>query len=511
LSISDLRAGTRRSYFSIFTTSDSDASEAAFNPFDEDTHSSYAATSVESRHISYSSSTGRVTFGTGGEFLVVFDAPVTVSDASTVRGLILVNGSAVYTSEGMASTETIDPRNHTFHTLISVNSGDYLEVQIEQETADEDATAQNGTALTIIEAIGDYGSVLYTADANAAGSGPAEFTLFDSDNGGTVTSKLKNVAFATATGLLTPSNTRKFLMFSSLITEVGTSGDVTHKLYADGSSIDDLPGRVNTGSDPTELSYGFLKELTEDETTSARVIGAGTVTAQQGTAFTIFDFTNEGIEPSAYFSLTVDIDSDDLADGGKTCFRANKWTDYAYTARAGTIDGSTGIIYNETTGRFTVLNAGKYFVLWSLMIGTADSGERTVKVAKNGDDIYTAPFYMHQNHDPMEKTVCLILDLSADDYVTFVIVDGEGDIDAGTAITIFKIDDPDFRQETPASLITTDFTINSFGADTLGKQHDRATRQVPFCLGIPGPMSLRGRGFASTDEPHFVATGDKKN
>ena len=63
-----------------------------------------------------------------------------------------------------------------------------------------------------------------------------------------------------------------------------------------------------------------------------------------------------------------------------------------------------------------------------------------------------------------------------------------------------KIDDlKDLHvQSTPTdSLIADDFTINSFSINGLSPQYDRAgSEQVPFILGVPGPLSLRKRNSA---------------
>lgn len=479
------------SYFSIHNTSDTGAKNSEYNPFDEDEHSSHTYTSVSSPDITYDSSAGKVTFASDGVYLIVFDVPATVSAASAVGVKIKVNGSAIYTSEDISGHNAQDPRNYSCHTITSVNAGDYLEVTLlTSNTAT--VIAENGTSLILLKSNGDYGSLLYTADANAAGSGPAEFTLFDSDNGGTVQSTLSNVTFAAATGLLTPANTRKFLMLSTLIVEVGTNGEVVHKLYANGSAIDDLPGTVGTSSDPVEMSYGFLKSLTASQTASSRVIGAGTITAQKGTAFTLFDVSNTGTDPDAFLSFTVNADSNDLADGDDICFDSNKWGSYAKTDRV----TASGITYTADGGTFVVAEAGRYFILWTLMLGTADTGTRTITVKNGTTAIYTAPWYIHANTDPMEKTVCLIVDAAASDSFTFVITDGEAKIDAGTAITMFSVDNIYnlFVQDTSDPLLDDDFTINNYSLDTLGKQHDKlGTKQVPFALGSPGPLSLRGR------------------
>ncbi len=107
---------------------------SAFNPFDEDNYSSYGTYSVSrSPDISTDSSTGRVRFGVGGVYLVFFDSPITVSGATTVVLSLKLNGSAVYTGEGLITTDSLDPGNLSFHTMIEVKAGDYLEVNIDSK------------------------------------------------------------------------------------------------------------------------------------------------------------------------------------------------------------------------------------------------------------------------------------------------------------------------------------------------------------------------------------------
>tara|TARA_R110002020_G_scaffold188696_1_gene387425 strand:- start:329 stop:1852 length:1524 start_codon:yes stop_codon:yes gene_type:complete len=500
------------SYISIHTTADSNASASAFNLFDADNYSSFAATTVSSPDITFTSADGRITFAEAGTYLVIIDVPATVSAQTGIAAQIKVNGSAVYTSKYLFGINDADPFNYSFHTLVTVSAGAYLEALI--VTSDTDtALAENGTSIVIIRANNDYGSLTYTADANAAGSGPAEFTLFDSDSGGTVASTLNNVTFAAAAGTLTPANTRTFLMLSGLVTVAGSNGEVSLKLYANGSAIDDLAGMI-TSYEPVDITYGFLKTLTGGQTASARTIGAGTVTAGKGSSFTLLDITNKnGTNPSCLLSFTCDADSDDLADGTDICFDSNKWGSYAKTDQV----TASGITYTADGGTFVVSKAGRYFILWNLALGTADTGTRTISVKNGATTIYSAPMHMHANLDPMEKTTCLIVEAAKDDSFTFVITDGEAKIDAGTSITMFKVDDVREitkinKESTPTALISDDFTLNNYSIDSLGSQHEIIdTKQPPFIIGTPGPLSLRGRTFASDQKASVVSDGGKKN
>ena len=491
------------SYFSIFTGVDSTpATTDEFDPFDEDNYSSYTYTSVSSPDISYDSSVGKIYFAAAGVYLVIFGANLNVSAATGVQARIYRNGTQIYISDPIGLNHNNDPRDATFHMMVEVEKGDSMKVSLQTNDSDT-MLVQEGTSLVMLKASGDYGSLRYSADANAAGSGPAEFTLYDSDNGGTVQTELKNVSFAAATGLMTPTNTRKFLLLSTPILNVGTSGDITHKLYANGSSLDDLPGRVATGAlSPIDLSYGFLKDLTGAQTTSDRMIGAGTITVLRGSTFTIFDISNSGVDPSGYLALTVNGDSDAIGDSAeKICFDEDNWGTYASTVRSGAINGSTGITYTQADGKFTVGTAGKYFVLWTTALGTVTDATTTVRVRKNGAIHYTTPWFVDGSRDPLENTVALVIDADADDYLQFSIQiasGGDGKFDAGTAITIFRVDDiSNFLPEELASeLISDDYTINTYNNDVLSAQHDKITKQVPFILGTPGPISLRSRSTA---------------
>ena len=122
---------------------------------------------------------------------------------------------------------------------------------------------------------------------------------------------------------------------------------------------------------------------------------------------------------------------------------------------------------------------------------------------------------VHTSFDPVEKTICAIFDAEAGETFTFKLQGIRGKIAEGTGVTMVKIDDlKDLHvQSIPTdSLIADDFTINSFSAQGLSPQHDRVgTEQVPFALGVRGPMSLRGRRLVSTAAAANVSTGQKKN
>ena len=504
------------SYFSIATDADSNAlsgtPDLEENIFDENNYSSFTVTTVSSPDITFTSSDGKITFGAAGTYLLVGDLVWTVGANTDTTIKIYKNGISAYQMVPIPAFTSIDPPSATYNTILDIDAGDYIEVKVSTDDTGT-ITVQNGTTFVALKANGDYGNITYTSAANIGASATLE-VVGDSDLGGTVSTNLKNVTYTTNTGTLTPANTRPFLMLSTLAAIHNKQTEVSFFLYADGTAIDTTGATIHSNLDPQEVTYGVLKELTGNETASSRFRSStGKITLQTGTSFSIFDASNAGINPSAYISLAVNGDSDLHTTGDVICFDSNSWSSYAFTAHA----TATGITYTADGGTFVVGTSGKYFILWNLIIGSAgaSSTERTVKIKNGASTIYSAPWVFNQNFDPLEKTVCIIVDASAGDSFTFVVNAPDGKFDAGTAITMFKVDEVNdlYLQSSPTdSWIADDFTINGFSAEGLSPQHDRVVqKQVPFLLGVPGPMSLRGRILSTTETPSNVSTGKKKN
>ena len=509
------------SYFSIITTVDSNSlstggTDEQANVLLASNYSSFSANTVSSPDIEFDSTTGRITAKATGTYLLVFVPTITVAAGVGVTARINRNGSTVAVLENLVAFASTDPISATCHRILDLTAGDYIELTI-AATSTTAIQAQNGTSFTMLKANGDYASLAQSADGSA-GTANALEVIGDQDlaGSGNIATNLKNITYASGTGLLTPANTRPFLLLATLMGESNTTSEETAiELYANGSLIDGSSVIVHSGNDPNEESYGLLKTLTGGQTVSGRYRGGNTtaITTKKGTSFSVFDLSsNNGAgTPSAFISFAVAADSDSKGGGDSNAFDEDNWTSYSTTTHS----AATGITYTSSDGTFVVANAGKYLILWNLFVGSATfSVERTVKILKNGSAVYTTPLMVHTSFDPDEKTVCVILDADAGDSFTFVVNKLRGKIDNGTSITMVKIDDlKDLHvQSIPTdSLIADDFTINSFSAQGLSPQHDRAgTQQVPFALGVRGPMSLRGRRLDSTAPPPNVSIGTKK-
>ena len=507
------------SYFSIGIEADSnalsDTADEEENIFDEDSYGTFTTTIVSSPDITFTSSDGKITFGAAGTYLFVGDLSWVVGADTDTTIKIYKNGSAAYQMTAISAFTSLDPESVTYHTVLDIDAGDYIEVKVSTDDTGT-ITVQNGTTFVALKANGDYGSLTYTAAANAQSSNNDLDAVGDSDLGGTVATNLKNVTFTAAAGTMTPANTRPFLMLSTLVGEHSTNAEVAFSLYADGSALDTTSATIYTSLDPQETTYGMLKTLTADETASSRFQSvSGKVTIKGGTSFTIFDTSySGGTYPSAYLSLAVNADSNNNTTGDIICFDSNEWGSYADTDHV----NATGITFTADGGTFVVGAEGKYFILWNLIIGSVSSNstERTVKIKNGASVVYSAPWVFNNNFDPLEKTVCIIVDAAAGDSFTFVVNNPDGDFDAGTAITMFKVDDVSdlYIQTVPSDPpIENDYVINNYTIDSLSAQHDRTVQnQVPFILGSKTTLNLRGRRPFGDTSANSVAVeyGGKK-
>ena len=174
---------------------------------------------------------------------------------------------------------------------------------------------------------------------------------------------------------------------------------------------------------------------------------------------------------------------------------------------------ANGITFASSDGTFTIGEKGTYWIFYTAQISTASDATVTTKIKVNGTAIFTSAVHIDSLNDPMNRTHTTIVDCEAGASITTTIDSNSPNIQhlAGSSITIIRVPDWAHRETTPDALIAGDFTINTQKINTLSRQYDRMPDQVPFVLGTRGPLSLRGRSFATTETPPNVSTGEKKN
>lgn len=90
-------------------------------------------------------------------------------------------------------------------------------------------------------------------------------------------------------------------------------------------------------------------------------------------------------------------------------------TDYFHTGSVDANVTAVGIVYTNSDGRFTVDEDGKYEISCCLYIETGNAHSIQVKI--NGTQEWVASTYVHTSVDPIERSIRVILDLSAGDYI----------------------------------------------------------------------------------------------
>ena len=457
---------------------------------------------VTSPDLVFDDTLGRITANATGTYLFVYQLVLQSTSGTTIALQVRKNGSAEFFTAGTAGFSQLGESSTTCHGLIDLFATDYPEVGAGTSDTDE-FIVNTGTNFTLLKANGDYGNVKYTANASAGTANTLE-AIGDTQSaagGGTVVTNLKNVSISN--GLMTPSNTRPFLAFATLVGEhSATSGETELGIYANGSAIDGTSVNIRSFTDPDAQSFALLKNLTGGQTASGRYQASSgrTIATKNGSSFTIFDVSNNSgnNNPSAFLSFSIDGDSSALNGNNAILFRNNVYSSYSTVTHS----TATGITYTPSTGTFVPTSSGKYFVLINLIIGNLGANrDFGLDIQKNGSGIYVSTLQLNSANDPQEKTLCLILDADAGDSFTFILGNDDSDttvkIKSGTTISMFRVDDlKDLHAESVPtdSLIADDFTINNLSANGLSPQHNRLDKkQVPFALGQRGPRNLRGR------------------
>jgi hypothetical protein len=539
-----------QSYFSIYSTSVSTATAGSsddsgyFNPFDINeypaTPDPFSSGFISTDDISYDSNTGRITFTEGGKYMVVFTPSLTLGNGASQSGVVeiefRVNGSDVFSTEGTNyyHNTSLVPRQHVLTKFIDVNNGDYLEVFNKTATATRTLANNTGTSLAVFRISGEHGEILYTGDGDTVAGSTSVVIGTNITSSNVTVSKSDDLSYLAANGFTVP-DTKKYYMFSALsvdsdASEVGVDVDMLRT----GSEINDSTLSVRNGSDPYTLANSLIAEFQASEYGATRTSVAptsGNYTLKKGTCFNFLDITNKGTDVGALLSLTCDSDSNGLSSAGDyNCFDASNWPSGVMPLTENI--ATTNVSHTTGNGRFTFTSIGKYMVSCHLVVDRLNSGTATVSfyIKKNGTKIYDLDVSLNQNWTPRDVSFNLIIDVTGvTDYFEFGLfglsATTYAGYKAGSTISIFKVDDlthaiprlVDDRglvltaETTPQAQIADDFDLKTFDIDTLTPQRSRLTDQVPFILGVPGPLSLRGRCFGGTEEPPIVKPGDKKN
>ena len=503
-------------------------SASEYSVFNTSNVSSDPAPTIDVLHstpdISFDSTTGKITFGVEGTYLIytnlgVIEIPsFTSTDTTTVTAKIKINGGTDWEADVSKTGVDIplDPRHKeeiVGHIVRDVGAGDTVEVTVVTSNS-ETVQLAGGAHITVVKIHGQYGHVHYTASSNETAANTAA-VLGDSDLGGTTTVKTSGVTFTASTGIFTVGTTGNYLMLGHEYAEntdgSGNASGNRHMIYVTGSltsrhSMNQPDGHNDPG---TMLWYGKL--VSSEAGCSFRKQHVKKSKINKGSSFSLIDiqgktgtassgigssgeFMGETTDPGAAENTGTQIlfDSDD----GFSAIETN--------GRLAGLAGNT-FTFTSSAGKFSPSVSGTYLI--SLIYQTsvssgAGASAHTLSLNVNGSAIFSKKGSISSTSDGGLNTFLVVCDLNSGDEIQFVTVNPKTTSPIAW-VTMVKIDSIKNRQkrltieERASSQIAKDGTINTFERDVIGKQYSTLTdRVLPFSKAIGGPTNLRGRTTA---------------
>ena len=534
------------SYLSLYTTADSSnvAENTNTSVFRSDNYSSYGYTLVSSEDLIYDSGLGRITVQTAGDYFIYVSGPVTITGGGAMGKMAIVKNGSTGVAENGKGVRIFDvaedPEDLATHTILTLAAGDYIEVSVNFDDITSGDTVvgvmEHGWHITMLKLNGDWGTVRYTADADRTSAAASSIDLFDVPaNNGTISTASKNMTFVAAEGAFTTVAAGTYMMFSTLMFKAAaTSSPPTgaggfHKFALAGSSIDELSMGWHANADDNKLTeMSLLKEgITVSQTIKARYQSDDQdFTAQNGSCFSVFQIGSWApsggsagvvLGPRLGFGAN-ESNSDDFADAtsdsGTNIFHQDNWGGGITTTET---TAGAGLIFSPITGRLSLSEPGDYFVSVSVGTISQDTGpaaNNAFYVKKNGVTVYESTHRSHEDGDPENLTIALILrSEGGTDYYSFHLNEFDGYVDDGTTLSVFKLNN---RIKTDEENQFDRFHRGDFTSDKHNKQNNRhqykrVIDHIPMKLGVRGPISLRGRRTSnySSDIPPNVGKGKK--
>jgi hypothetical protein len=509
------------SYCSINIATASDTTDAEFNPFADGSYGSGATKNiVKTPDIVYDSTAGSLSFGASGTYFIVFAGPLISGSTDSIVLKIKHNGTDVVVSDDLRHRTSMSPKSGIVNCMLTVQAGDNVTVTVDGTHADCQTGA--GTHVTVVKANGHFAGAFYTANANfTTASGP--YPIFDTANeGGTVVSNTNGITYSDTNGHFTASANRRFLLFSSWILEGNSAIVGAHSFMRDPGSgavvVDSLGLGIRSTVDPICHTYHMVKSIGEDDIVTDTFSQTGTprnFTIDKGTGFCMLDISNDGTNPSAHLSLSLNVDSDafsttsgdiDIFDAGNT---SSGFGTSNHTSTA-------GVTYESGDGTFTIAQSGDYLVILTVALDdTTSANTLTLKVNVDSATYYSVGYETLSTCDPVSYPISLVMSLEAGAVLNFLVNNAGAKIDDGSSVSIVRLDDvggsdyllleDGFLSDTPDSLIQDDFDINTHEKQD---QRYRHVDQAPTILSSEGPPSIRGR--AKGVLPFVVSSARKK-
>jgi len=488
--------------------------------------------SKTSDDITYDSSVGTLQFSRAGTYHVLMNLVTVQASADGLQTVTIglsqggnVEGN-VYTAYNQIELD-YDPIETTHQRIVVVEAGEKLEVKL--STAGGTCGPRLGTTMVVSEiTTGDY------AHARVVSQGHKNTTAavhpFMSSSGWSPTNGTSSggVVYNNTNGRFTCTRDGNYVVSINSINDsagAGINSNAVVHILKNGASVSYCSQRIGG---PNDNNYPI-------EFTTFCV-----TTASAADYFSFkYDISNSapsGCLPEIGTSMGV-YRLQDCNDGGgpvgsqrpaacviseaNSASSAAVFNPFGATIYGGSEDFQVliqeGITWSSADGTFVVDEPGWYNVSQVHRIQSfGGDAEIVVYLKVNNITVNQMHAKVDSAVDPMERTLVSMIYLEAGDSVTGWI-DGDVNIKTmlGTTFSIYrtskyKKDDSTLRS---SGSISEDFTINSYSIEALTAQRSRNVDQVPFILGTPGPLSLRGRDkcTSANDVSYRVEVGKKKN
>ena len=539
------------SYLSLWTHAESNnlTEDTLYIPFDEDNWNTGgldpAYTLVNSADITYDSGQGSISVKNAGKYFIYCSGPVyaTGGDALVVMALYKDSTKIADNGTGVRIKDGEGPKDVAMHSVQNLDAGDALKIQVTVSDGPNPSDTVVGKFgigwhFTMLRVNSVAGHVRYTSDADSTGTSSGNVDLYDVPaNNGTIQQLTAQCTFDADQGAFQVDTGGTFMMFSALqfkTNDAGVAGGSgNHKFSLEGSQIDELSMGWHPDTDDGALTeYSMLKEgvAAGNKLKTRYVSGEDAFTAQAGSCFSIFKIGSW--HPESGNGVTVlgsrigfgcnhnysDDFDDATADGGTGIFDEDQWGG-SLSITETTAASDSDIVFVPASGRINLLASEPTDWFVSISVGmngddadTADGAVNYFRLDQGGDEIFRSYSRAASGESPENCTIAMIIRQGPDaSYLVPRMGSFDGEIDDGTSISIFRLNNRIKTEGTPTAEIANDFTINNFNKDTVDKQYNRQVDQVPMKLGVRGPMSLRGRRTSnySSDTPPNVNKGSK--
>ncbi len=382
----------------------------------------------------------------GGGGTTAFQQGGNAFDATGVIGTTDTNGLDIVTDGNVAlSIDALGAA--TFNNGLTV-SGDSLDLNSEDlvnigniSAADALTISSGGAGNLTLDSASD---TLVLADNTIRRNGAGSTTIDLNDNSGATGLVVTNsdpgeVANLTVEGSITGLS---FSGDGSVLTDLNgsaiSSGTISDSVLS--SNIARLDGVQNfSGTNTFDNNTTFSGGLTVG---NSALTNAGNI-RWTGADLEVYNGTDwvsltsgGSVDPAGdYISVTT------TANSNASTALYDVFQSGSYAAYSSTTNASNGIVYTPADGRFTIATDGVYKVDANYMLETSANALTNLLVQVNGASVYNHDTFVHTAVDPVERSVSVILDLTAGDYVEFFVDGSTGNITThgGTSATIVPV------------------------------------------------------------------------